>query len=67
MTTARYSEPWLLGSSSHRLAPVHRARQSYDFAAIEVDGELALLDADPRQDAEVTVVDVLVVFVLDRA
>jgi hypothetical protein len=42
-----------------------RAEAVGDFAAIEVDTELPFLHIDARHDAEIAVVDVLVVVVLD--
>ena len=41
------------------------AKDIDEFATIEVDGELAVLHVDARHDAEVAVVDLFVVIVLD--
>jgi hypothetical protein len=64
MTTAGYSEPWLLWMvvGEHQL--IELAKAVGNFAALEVDGELAFLHIDARYDAEIPVVDVLVVVVL---
>ena len=42
------------------------AKAVSEFAAVEVDGKLALLHIDARHDAEVTVVNLLIVVVLDQ-
>src|ERR1700731_4794473 len=44
---------------------VELAKAVGDFAAIEVDAELAFLHVDARHDAEIAVVNLLVVIILD--
>src|SRR4051794_26267666 len=67
MTTAGYSEPWLLwngcrvGGHQH----IEFAKSVGDGSAIEVGGALALGGIDIIDIANVGVVDVLVVVVLD--
>src|SRR5260370_4280265 len=44
---------------------IQLAKAVIDVAAVEIDAELAFLHIDARHDAEVAIVDVLVVIVLD--
>src|SRR5580704_5622295 len=44
---------------------IQLAKAIIDVAAVEIDAELAFLDVDMRHDADIAIVDLLVVIVLD--